>query len=51
MMDETQQKLFSEIFKQLYVTLTTAQIEKALRAANASHQDWMAFIKHMKSPR
>jgi hypothetical protein len=46
---EDNQKVFSEIFKQLYATLTSAQIDKALRASNASHQDWIAFLRHMEA--
>jgi hypothetical protein len=40
-----QQERFKEIFRQLYATLTTSQIEKALRAAGATHQEWMDFCK------
>jgi hypothetical protein len=46
---EGKQKVFSEIFTQLYATLTSAQIDRALRAANASHQDWIAFLRHMET--
>lgn len=46
---DKQKEVFSEIFKQLYATLTSAQIDKALRAANASHQEWIAFLRHMEA--
>jgi hypothetical protein len=34
-----------QIWKELYSTLTTAQIEKALRNAKLSHEDWILFLK------
>ncbi|WP_168121908.1 hypothetical protein [Paenibacillus sp. HB172176] len=40
---------FRDIFQQLYATLTTAQIEKALRAAGATHQDWLDYCEEMSS--
>lgn len=42
-------KRFSLLFTHLYATLTTSQIEKALRNAGLTHKDWLEFCTAMKS--
>lgn len=39
---------YAKLWKQLYSTLTTAQIDKAIRAAGLRHNDWLQFCDHMK---
>lgn len=39
---------FALLFKHLYCTLTTSQINKALRSAGLSHGDWMDLVQYMK---
>jgi hypothetical protein len=39
---------FSLLFRHLYSTLTTSQINKALRDAGLSHSDWMDLVQYMK---
>lgn len=36
------------IWKSLYSTLTTSQIEKALRQGGFTHQDWLEFTGEMQ---
>lgn len=39
---------FAEIFRYLYSTLTSSQIEEALRKAGATYQEWLEFCEYMK---
>lgn len=41
-------KKYAKLFFELYCTLTTSQIDKALENANMTHDDWMEFVKIMK---
>lgn len=44
-------KKFGELWFQLYATLTTSQIETALKNAKMKHEDWMQFTQQMKALR
>jgi hypothetical protein len=37
-----------KIWWHLYCTLTSSQIEQALRDADCTHADWMKFLDDMK---
>lgn len=38
-----------KMFKSLYSTLTTTQVEKATRGAALTHEDWLDFVKLFKN--
>lgn len=42
------EKRFIDLFNSLYATLSSSQIERALRNAGMTHEDWMAFLEFMR---
>lgn len=40
---------FNVIWRNLYSNLTTSQIEKSLRQASLTWEDWLEFCKYMNS--
>lgn len=43
------EKRFPLLFRHLYATLTTSQIERALRSAGLTQKDWLEFCQSMKN--
>lgn len=39
---------FTELWQNLYATLRTSQIEKAIRDARLDWNDWRDFCEHMR---
>lgn len=48
---ENDRNAYGEIWRRLYTTLTTSQIETALRSAGKTWEDWRKFLDHMKTYR
>lgn len=42
------QKKNAILFKHLYYTLTTSQIEKAVRDSKLKYEDWLNFQEYMQ---